>query len=81
MSIIVTMSTWGAFIPQFTGKKKKRKEKRRKKSKFGYYRRHLRIFTLGVPIVAQWLTNPTRNHDVVGSIPDLAQWVKDLALP
>ena len=23
----------------------------------------------GVPIVAQWLTNPTRNHEVAGSIP------------
>ena len=34
----------------------------------------------GVPVVTQWLTNPTRNHEVVGSIPDLAQWVKDLAL-
>ena len=25
-------------------------------------------------------TNPTRNHEVVDSIPGLAQWVKDLAL-
>ena len=35
----------------------------------------------GVPVVAQWLTNPTRNHEVSGSIPDLAQWIKDLVLP
>ena len=34
----------------------------------------------GVPIVAQWLANPTKNHEVVGLIPDPAQWVKDLVL-
>ena len=36
---------------------------------------------MGVPVVAQWLTNPTRNHEVAGLVPALAQWVSDSALP
>ena len=31
---------------------------------------------IGVPVVAQWLTDPTRTHEVSGSISDLAQWVR-----
>ena len=36
---------------------------------------------LGVPIVAQRVKNPSSLHEEVGSLPGLAQWVKDPALP
>ena len=34
----------------------------------------------GVPVVARWFTKPTRNHEVAGSTPGLAQWVEDPVL-
>ena len=36
---------------------------------------------LGLPVVVQWLMNPTRNREVADSVPALAQWVDDPALP
>ena len=36
---------------------------------------------VGVPIVAQWLTNPASIHKEAGLIPGLTQWVKDPVLP
>ena len=41
----------------------------------------LKMTPFGVPVVPQWLTNLTRNHEVAGSIPALAQSVKDPVLP
>ena len=43
--------------------------------------KHLERRNSGVPVVTQWLTNPTRNREVAGSVPGLAKWVKDPALP
>ena len=44
-------------------------------------RQDIRQMKSGVPVVAQRLMNPTRNREVVGLIPGLAQWVKDPAMP
>ena len=44
----------------------------------GHHQKNLQI---GVSVVVQWLTNPTRNHEVAGSVPALAQWVTDQVLP
>ena len=62
-------------VPE-AGSGNKRKET---KPKFLVNFKHVPFF--GIPIVTQWLTNPTRNLEVVSSIPGLAQGVKDLALP
>ena len=36
---------------------------------------------IGVPVLAQWSANPTRNHEVADLVPGLVQWAKGPALP
>ena len=42
---------------------------------------YFKYISSGLTLVAQWLMNLTRNHEVLGSVPALAQWVKDPGLP
>ena len=85
------------FGPRKDKKKKKRKKEKKKEKKGNNYNEDLFIKLRHVSIMVHHTTiniymfrssccgtaetNWTRNHEVVGSIPALAQWVKDLALP
>ena len=45
----------------------------------GYF--HSMKISKGLPLVVQWVKNPSSIHEDSGSIPGLPQRVKDLALP
>ena len=59
------------------GREEERERKRKEEGKPIFLNFLLKSIDFGVPVVAQWLTSPTGNHEVSGSVPALAQWVND----
>ena len=67
---------------------KKQKQKKKEKKVINEYRM-MRKDSSGysqeedteVPVLAQWVRNPSSTHEDAGSIPGLTQWIKDPALP
>ena len=43
-------------------------------------KRYTKLLIIGVPIVAQWVKNPTSVHEDAGLIAGFTQWVKEMQL-
>ena len=67
--------------PYATGAALEKAKRQKKKYIYIYIYIYINCTYLVFPVMLQLLTSPSRNHEVAGSIPGLAQWVNDLVLP